>query len=162
MVLSHRKAIVLMLGVILIWSSNGFLIKLISINPLAITGLRSAFAAVTILVYLRRIRFAPSVNLIGGAIAFSAAQFLWISATKLTTSANAIFLQLTAPIYVVLFSSWFLKEEATAKDWLATVAVISGMTLFFGDKLTTAGFWGNICGIGSGIGWAWFIPCLSG
>ena len=158
--MSDRKALLLLLVVILIWSANGFLIKLISWNPLAISGFRGALGALLILVFLGKPRNLFSFYCMGGAIANAAAQITFISATKLTTAANAIFLQLTAPIYVALFARWFLKERSNASDWITTVAVIIGMILFFSDELTATGYWGNICGIVSGISWAWFILFL--
>ena len=56
---------------------------------------------------------------------------LFVIANKLTTAANAILLQYTAPIYVVLFSPWFLGERASRRDWLILLIMMGGMVLFF-------------------------------
>jgi drug/metabolite transporter (DMT)-like permease len=71
--------------------------------------------------------------------AFILTQFLFITSTKLTTAANSIFLQYTAPIYVMLLAYWFLGEKPSRTDWLAMVVIFIGLTLFFGDKLSPEG-----------------------
>ncbi len=90
-----------------------------------------------------------------GAIFYTLTVSLFVAANKLTTAANAILLQYTAPIYVALFSNWFLGEKVSLVDWLAIFVVISGMTLFFMDQLSSSGMWGNIFAIASGISFAW-------
>jgi hypothetical protein len=68
-------------------------------------------------------------------------------ATKLTTAANAILLQYTAPIYAALLGVWFLNERITWLDWATIAIVLGGMALFFLDHLTTGGLWGNVCAV---------------
>ena len=150
----------LVVFVALLWSSAGVLVKLVSWNPIAIAGVRSAVAAVVIFLFLLRLH-RPSVKWstlqIGGALAFAGSQLFFVSAIKYTTAANAVFLQYAAPIYIALFGPWFLKERAKALDWFTIVVIAAGMLLFFRDDLTTEGYWGNICGILSGICFAWLI-----
>lgn len=59
---------------------------------------------------------------------------LFVIANKLTTAANAILLQYTAPIYVALFSFAILKEKVTAVDWVTIAAVVGGMKGFYKRK----------------------------
>jgi drug/metabolite transporter (DMT)-like permease len=84
----------------------------------------------------------------GGSIA---TQFLFITSTKLTTAANSIFLQYTAPIYVVLLAYWFLHEKPTRTDWIAMGMILLGLLLFFGDQLSPEGLSGNILAALSGV-----------
>lgn len=72
----------------------------------------------------------------------------------MTTAANAIFLQYTAPIYVALLGRWYLGERASPVDWLVIVIALAGIAVFFLDRLTTAGFWGNIVALCSGVAFA--------
>ncbi len=72
----------------------------------------------------------------------------------MTTAANAIFLQYTAPIYVALIGRWYLGERAHGIDWLVIVTAMSGIALFFFDRLTLSGLWGNIIALGSGLAFA--------
>src|ERR1700688_5314227 len=90
-----------------------------------------------------------------GAIAYSATVILFVVATKLTTAANAIFLQYTAPIYIAIISPWLLGEQTTWHDWLLVLLALSGVGLFFLDQLSLQGLSGVIAALGSGVGFAW-------
>ncbi len=142
------------------WSLAGVLIKSIPWPPLAIAGLRSGLAALTMLVYLKRPLFTWSKYQVGAAFAYAATVTLFVIANKLTTAGNAILLQYTAPVYVALMAYKFLGERSTKVDWLAIVIMLTGLILFFMDDLTAAGYWGNICAVIAGIAFAIFILLL--
>lgn len=146
-----------MVVVTLIWSANGLLIKLVDWPPMAISGLRSSFAVVALLPFVGKPHKWLSMGSLAGGTAFAGALVTFVIATKLTTAANAIFLQLTAPVYVALLSWWILKERISALDWIVTGIILGGMLLFFGDNLTMEGFWGNISAILSAVCWAFFV-----
>ena len=147
----HRKALVYLVLASLGWSLGGLLIKGIAWNPMAISGMRSLIGAVLIRVWFRRMRVTWSFHQVGAAVAYAGTVILYVVANKMTTAANAILLQYTAPVYVALFSPWFLGEPARRRDWVAIAAVLCGMVLFFLDKLTPTGFWGNVAALGSGV-----------
>jgi len=155
--MSKRNALLLMVLVTLIWSTNGLMIKLISWTPMAISGLRSLLAAAVLLPFIGKPRNLVSFNTMVGGVAFAGTLITFVIATKLTTAANAIFLQLTAPVYVALLSGWILGERIRTLDYVFTGIIISGMLLFFSDNLTVDGFWGNMCAIVGGICWAVFV-----
>lgn len=147
----RRKAIVYLVITAILWSTSGVFVKILDWQPIAILAGRSLFAAVVFLIYLRRLptRFGLWQLLAAGM--FILTQFLFITSTKLTTAANSIFLQYTAPIYVVLLGYWFLGEKPSRTDWLSMLVIFTGLTLFFGDKLSPEGFYGNLLAILSGI-----------
>ena len=155
--MSKQNALFLMVLVTLIWSANGLLIKLVDWPPMAISGLRSSFAVVALLPFVGKPRKWLSMESLAGGTAFAGALITFVIATKLTTAANAIFLQLTAPVYVALLSWWILKERISVLDWIITGIILGGMLLFFGDNLTMEGFWGNISAILSAVCWAVFV-----
>ncbi|GIX47715.1 MAG: hypothetical protein KatS3mg131_1926 [Candidatus Tectimicrobiota bacterium] len=105
-------------------------------------------------------RFTWSGAQLGGALAHAASVLLFVVATKLTTAANAILLTYTAPVYVALLSAWLLGERVTSADWLTILVVLGGMGLFFVERLSLAGWWGNLCAIGAGMAFAWVVLCL--
>jgi drug/metabolite transporter (DMT)-like permease len=148
------RAIVYLIITALLWSSGGLLIKMIAWNPVAIAGTRSAIAALVIFAFRRKMTFNWGFAQLGGAVCYAGTVILFVVATKLTTAANAILLQYTAPIYVALFSYWLLKERITRSDLYTIVAAFAGMVLFFLDDLSKGGFWGNIIAILSGITFA--------
>jgi drug/metabolite transporter (DMT)-like permease len=154
------QAIGFLIATAILWSSAGLLIKMISWNPIAIAGMRSAIATLVLFVFLRRPHLTWSSAQIGGAVAFAATVILFVLANKLTTAANAILLQYTSPIFAALLGAWFLGERATRLDWTTIFVVIGGMTLFFLDDLTTGGLWGNVCAIASGVTFACFVLFL--
>jgi len=137
-----------------LWSLGGVLIKSVTWNPLAIAGMRSGIAALVFLCYLRRPRFTFSPTQIGGAVAYAGTVVLFVVANKLTTAANAIVLQYSAPIYVILLSKPLLHEPPKGRDFLAAGAVFAGMTLFFLGRLEWGSLLGNLVAIGSGVTFA--------
>ncbi|MDQ3198538.1 MAG: DMT family transporter [Verrucomicrobiota bacterium] len=142
---------VLLLLAALCWSLGGVLIKSIDWPPMAIAGGRSAIAIPIILLCIGRPRFSFSLAQIGGALAYAGTVILFVFATRMTTAANAIFLQYTAPIYVALIGRWYLRERASPIDWLVILVALIGIALFFLDRLTVAGMWGNIIALASGL-----------
>lgn len=145
---------VLLLLAALCWSLGGVLIKSIEWPAMAVAGGRSAIAIPIILLCIGRPKFTFSAAQIGGALGYAGTVILFVFATRMTTAANAIFLQYTAPIYVALIGRWYLGERAARIDWLVIAVALLGIALFFMDRLTTAGLWGNIIALGSGLAFA--------
>ncbi len=152
---SHRQAVLLLLLCVALWSTSGVLIKQSSLGALAIVGGRSAIAALVLLCFVRRPRWTWSLPQIGGAVAYLVMVLCFVQATQWTSAANAILLQYTAPIWVALFSFWFLGERPLPADYAAMGGIACGMLLFFGDALTPAGMAGNLLAVLGGIALAW-------
>lgn len=151
----HRtRGILLLLLAALLWSMGGVLIKSVAWHPLAIAGVRSAFCAATLVALGRPVRFTWSRWEIGGGIAYAATVVLLVLATKLTTAANAIFLQYTAPVTIAVLAPWMLKEKTLKSDGITILIVLGGMALFFFDQVDLTGTLGNTAGILSGISFA--------
>jgi drug/metabolite transporter (DMT)-like permease len=147
----RRKAILFIILAATLWSTGGLMIKAISWQPLAILGGRSLFSSIVLLLYVRRIPLKWTRWKILASASHILTASLFVIATKLTTAANAIFLQYTAPVYIVLLAAWFLHERPTRMDWVSMVVIFFGMLLFFGDKLSLNGFYGNLLAVLSGI-----------
>ena len=144
----------------LLWSTGGFLVKGIQWHPVAISGMRSLIAAAVILIAIRKPELTWSLPQLGGAVCYAGTVILYVIANKLTTAANAVLLMYTAPIYVIIFGPWFLKEKASRRDWLAVGAVMVGIVVFFMDKLSPEGFLGNMLAVLSGVSFAWMTLFL--
>lgn len=147
----RTRAIVLLVITAILWSLGGVLIKSIKWNPIAIAGMRSAIAAIVLLIVIKKPKITWSFPQIGAALAYSGTVILFVMANKTTTAANAILLQYTAPIYVAIFGALFLKEKTKLFDWIIIMIVLGGMALFFLDNLSTSGILGNILAAGSGV-----------
>ncbi len=135
----------------LLWSTGGLFIKIVSWNPFALAGVRSLIGGLLLLAWIRKPRFTWSLPQIAGALCYAGCMILFVTANKLTTAANAIMLQYTAPLYAAAFGWIFLKERASPLDWATIVVVIGGMALFFMDRLTAGGMEGNLIAIASGV-----------
>jgi drug/metabolite transporter (DMT)-like permease len=153
------KYIAIMVLTSVLWSSGGILIKLVNVGPLAVSGLRSLIAAAIIFIYLKKPKFTWSLYQILGAIAYASMAITFVSATRLTTSANAVLLQYTAPIYVAILGGLILKEKVALKDWITIAVTLIGVVLFFVDSFSLGGMMGNILAIISGFCFAFFIVC---
>jgi len=142
----------------LLWSTGGVLIKLININPMAIAGFRSLFACIVFLPFVGN-PFKIKLNKLNllCAIFYAGNVTLIVIATKYTTSANAILLQYTAPIYVTLFSRIFLKEDVSKNEYITVAGVLTGITIFTYDGLTSEGMIGNVLAMIAGIFFAGVI-----
>jgi drug/metabolite transporter (DMT)-like permease len=143
----------------LFFSTGGAAIKLVELPALQVAGLRALIAAVTLLVVLRVPwrSFRPASLLIG--VAQAATMLLFVVANKLTTAASTIFLQSTAPLYVLLLSPLLLGERIRRGDVLFLAAFGIGLALFFvGVDPTQATapdpVRGNLAGVAGGMTWA--------
>lgn len=151
----------MLLAAAIMWSLGGVLIKLVAWHPVAIAGTRSLIGAILIGMVLRKqLRFSWSWIEIGAALAYAGTVVSFVIANKLTSAANAILLQYTAPLYVILFSPLFLSEKAHWRDWLTLCIMLGGMLLFFMDELTTDGYMGNSIALLSGLCFAWLTLLL--
>lgn len=139
---------------------GGLLIKSVDLHPLAIAGLRSLVGGLLMALTQRKFNFIWTRAQWGAAISFALTVGLFVAATKLTTAANAIFLQYTAPIYVALLSVPILKEKVTKLDWLVLAAIVTGMFVFFMEEVSTDHTLGNIIAILSGVAFAGIAICL--
>jgi drug/metabolite transporter (DMT)-like permease len=158
---SHRLfPAALLLVTAVLWSLGGVLVKSIDWNPMAIAGARSAIALPVIIACVGwpGVRF--SRLQIGGAIAYAGTVIFFVLATRLTTAANAIFLQYTAPIYVAIAAFWWLGERTRRIDWVVIGVALCGIAVFFFDELTTEGFWGIMAALASGVAFASLVLCL--
>src|SRR5688572_21094741 len=118
---------------------------------MAVAGGRGLIAALFLLATNRGLRFHFSRDQVVGAIGYAACTISFCTATTLTSAANAILLQYTAPIWVALLGAWFLGERATRADWITIVVALGGMALFFKDSLTLGHLDGDLLAVFSGV-----------
>jgi drug/metabolite transporter (DMT)-like permease len=148
----------------LLWSSSGLFIKVLPLGALQIAFARSLVAALTIalVVKLRGGRPFPRPDALALACAMSYAGVLvfFVAATKLTTAANAIFLQFSAPIYLVFLEPRLAGRRVAGRDLIAVAICLGAMALFFIGKLGAGTLAGNLLGVASGLCLALFSLTL--
>jgi drug/metabolite transporter (DMT)-like permease len=153
---SETKAVTALVGSALLWSTGGVFIKLVDWNGFAIAGSRSLIASFVLLIYLKKPRLKFRFPLLAAALSSACTMTLYVLANKMTTAANTILLQYTAPVYVAVLAWVILKEKPTADNWIALVIIVVGMLLFFAGKLSPGNMFGNILAVLSGLGLAFF------
>lgn len=139
-----------------LYSIGGLCIKLIPWSGMAINGARTAIALVVIGAYLKAVHHKPKMNLwvLVGALAVCGTNILFSIANKLTTAANTIVLQFTAPIFVIMFSMLLFGKKPKKLDLMACGLVLGGVLLFFIDSLSAGGMLGNVLALISGVSYA--------
>ena len=160
----HLRGAALVAAAALLWSSSGLFIKVLALGPLQIAGTRSLVAAVVIAAAVRWRGGKPFPRPTGldltCAAAYAAMLILFVAATKLTTAANAIFLQFSAPIYLVFLEPWVTKRPLRGRDLLAVALCLAAMGLFFGGRLEAGTLAGKVLGVLSGLMLAVFTLTL--
>jgi drug/metabolite transporter (DMT)-like permease len=148
---AHNKSVGLLLGAALCWSLGGVLLKSVAWPPLAVAGGRALVAVVFLLLACARtLRFTWSPLQLGTAVVYAGCTVLFAVANKLTTAANAILLQYTAPVWVALLGAWLLGERPTRADWLTILATFGGMGVFLYDGLRLHDVAGILVAMASG------------
>ncbi len=151
---------------VLLWSTGGVFIKLTSLDAFAVNAGRSLFAALTVaaFTYKRGLKLDGFTLLTSFLYAGTLSCFVY--ANKNTTAANAIFLQYTAPIYILILAPFVLKEKFKYSDLITVAVCLAGMSLFFlepqndANKLASNVFLGNIVALASGIFFGLYILLL--
>jgi drug/metabolite transporter (DMT)-like permease len=153
----------LVLGAAVLWSTGGVFIKLGKAGGLSDAELscgRALFSAATVALLTRREGF--GLNLVTGvaAVLYALLLFLFVRATMLTTAANAIFLQYTAPVYILLLEPLLFREKYRAADFAVVACCVAGMSLFFVGQLRPQDVEGNLTALASGACFAAFYLLL--
>jgi len=156
----HRRGLIYISFCALLWSSGGLFIKVLTLDAFQISFYRSLIAGITIFIITRSrgksLRFEIDPISIMCSVSYAFILVLFVTATKLTTAANAIFLQFTAPLYLLILEPIFLKTKFEKRNLIALVFCFLGMTMFFFGKLDFSGIQGNLLAICSGICFALF------
>jgi drug/metabolite transporter (DMT)-like permease len=152
--------VMLVLTAVLLWSTGGLFIKLTTLDAYQVTFFRSLFAALTVLLLTRKDGLKIDVFGIFTSVIYALLLFLFVWATKKTTAANAIFLQYTAPIYILILAPFVIGEKFHLRDLITVVIVLAGMSLFFVGQLRLEDYEGNIAALFSGIFLGLYIMLL--
>ncbi|MCR5725452.1 MAG: DMT family transporter [Treponema sp.] len=149
-----------------LWSTGGIFLKNIAWNGLAIACIRSLISgSFMLLVTRQRVHFfvRDEKSLVNkestivywlAALSYALTMILFVASNKLTTSANAILLQYTCPIYIILLAPFLTGEKNRPSDYITVIGVMLGIILFFADGLESGNQLGNILAALSGLCYA--------
>jgi drug/metabolite transporter, DME family len=153
----HQRGILAVLTAAILWSTGGMFIKLISLDAMQLSFFRSVLAAAVFYLLFKKELLSVNVFTFINAALYAAILILFVIATKMTTAANAIFLQYTAPIYVLIFEPLINKTKFEKINIITIIICFSGMILFFMGELEPGHFQGNIIALLSGLAFAAFL-----
>ena len=151
-----RRGTLFVAAAAVLYSIGGLCIKVIPWNGMSINGGRTAIALLVIGGYMAASRHPLKFNrwVLLGALAVFATNSLFSVANKLTTAANAIVLQFTVPLFVMLFSALFFRRRPGKLDLAACAVIFGGILCFFLDSLSMGGGLGNLLALLSGVTYA--------
>lgn len=151
-----KNGVVFVLLSALCFSVGGLFLKMVPWSALSINGGRAMISTIVIASYMAATKHKLVVNkqVLLGAVCVVAEMILYVFANKLTTAANAIVLQFTAPIFIILFMWIFFHQKPRKLDIITCVIVFIGIIIFFVDGLASGGMLGNVLAVCSGAFYA--------
>ena len=160
--MTKNKAIAEILLCSALWSIAGILMKQIPWSGFAIAGVRSLLAGAVMGIYMgiRGLPLRINQRSLSGGAALCTTMTLFSVANKMTTAANAIVLQFTAPIWILLLSAAFLKKRFRRADTLAVALTFVGIVLFFLDGLRLGNTAGNLVALCAGLAFGLYYMSL--
>lgn len=144
----------------LLWSLGGVFIKFLDLHPLTIVFYRSFFASLTFLPFVRRAGRLVSVPIFVSVISYTAAITAFVAANKLTTAANAIVLQYTAPLFVFLYSRLVLSQRITKPYAIALAVSMAGVAVISFGTVGDPQMAGVLLALASGVFFAIYMVNL--
>jgi len=144
----------------LLWSTGGLFIKWTKLSGLELSFYRSLFAVITVALFTRKEGFGLNLLTAVASLLYAILLVLFVLATKQTTAANAIFLQYTAPVYLLILEPLIYKERFRLRDLVTVVVCVGGMTLFFVGQLRPQDVSGNLLALASGLCFALYFLLL--
>ena len=146
-------AVVEMLICAALWSIAGILIKVIPWTGFSVAAMRGLIAGITIAVYmaLKKYKFILNKKTLITGILSAMVYTCFVCSNKLTTAANAIVLQFTSPVFIVIFTTIIYKTGIRRADLLVVLFTLAGITLTFLDKLESGYILGNFVAVGAGM-----------
>jgi len=148
------------LAAALLWSTGGLFIKWTTIGGLELSFWRSFFAIFTVAFFTRREGFGVNRLTAAASFLYAVLLILFVLATKATTAANAIFLQYTAPVYLLILEPIVYKEKFRSRDLITVAVCLGGMALFFVGQLRPQDVAGNLMALASGLCFAIYFLLL--
>ena len=155
-----RSGRALLISAALLWSLAGVFIKFLDLHPLTIVVYRSLFAALVFMPFLKRADFCLGPRVVVSALSYTAAISAFVSANKLTTAANAIVLQYTAPIFVFLFARLVLGQKISRLNGFALAMSMAGVGIISFDNAGEPEMAGVFMALSSGVFFAAYMVNL--
>ncbi len=156
---SNRARLLLLLAATL-WSLAGVFIKFLSLPPLAIVFYRSFFACLFFTFFVRRSASLPAAPLLASMATYTAAISTFVTANKITSAANAIALQYTAPLFVFIIVRFFFREKIARHNWLMLLCGLAGIGVICAGSIGQPDAAGVMVALSSGILFSFYMASM--
>lgn len=154
MIIEKKSGRFYILAAAVLWSFAGICSKLIPWGALSIACIRGLIAALTIGIANRKFTFKPTPSILLGAFGIFITSVLFMIANKITTAVNAIVIQYTAPVFVIILSAIFFKVKPKKLDIAIVFVTLIGISVFFIDHLEQGSILGDLLALLSGLSFA--------
>lgn len=155
------------LAAALLFSTGGAAIKATALTGWQVASFRSGVAALVLLLVVPAARRIFDLRVLAVGVAYAATLVCYVLANRLTTAASTIFLQSSAPLYILLLAPWLLHEPLRRRDLALMAVMAAGLAPFFlihdnPSATAPAPLAGNLLAALAGIGWAFVVVGLRG
>lgn len=150
---AQKRSVIFMVICSFFWSIGGLFIKMVPWNSFVISSVRSLITCFVFFGYMKAMHYKIIISrrtILAGAT-LCASFLCFVTANKMTTAANAIMLQYTSPIFILLISCIVFRQRPLKKDILVVAAAVVGIVLFFLDDLNPGNMFGNLIALGAGL-----------
>lgn len=138
---NRSKSILYTILAAILWSTGGLYIKLLPLDAFTILFYRSFYAAIIFIIIFRKSLFRFNKLSLVSILFYAPLLIAFVTSTKLTTAANAIFLQYTAPAFVLLLEPYFVRTKLTKINIFTVTVCFAGMCLFFVEQFSRPDNW---------------------
>ncbi|HUR30441.1 MAG TPA: DMT family transporter [Saprospiraceae bacterium] len=126
----HTKGVIATVAAAIIWSTGGVLVKLITQDPFTILFYRSLYAGIFFLIVFQKNALKFDRKALLTSLFYAPLLICFVTATKMTTAANAIFLQYISPAIVLVLEPRILKTKMQAYNIITVIVCIVGLSFF--------------------------------
>ena len=154
------KPLLFVFAAAVLWSTGGLFIKWTKLSGLELSFWRSLLAGITVAFFTKHEGFGLNRMMLAASVLYAVLLITFVLATKETTAANAIFLQYTSAVYVLILEPIIYKEKFRARDLITVAVCVGGMALFFVGQLRPQDITGNLLALASGLFFALYFLLL--
>ena len=154
-----NSGLILVLFGAIAFSLGGLFVKLIPWNPISINAGRCIFSSMVIgtYMYLSGHKLKLNKTVIKGGLCVCAMLICYVASTKMTTAANAIVLEYTAPIFIIILEALLFNKKPARLDVIVCITVLFGIYIVMTDGMGKGNLLGDIIALLSGLFYAFTI-----
>lgn len=152
---NNSKAYFLIMAAVIIWSLSGLLVKAVNADPLWITLIRCLGGGIFLLPYIFKEKIYPMKNIFFGGIFMAIFLLSLTITTRISSSAMAISMQYTAPIYVIGYG-FYKSKEIKFEKFIVFLLIFAGIIFNSITSMNGGNWWAIVSGITIGLAFVFY------